>query len=124
MIKVSFSNKYASGNVYNRAEGRVIKRVRCNQGTSLDEHSPIWSSDGNFVFYIRKTGKQDEKKEIWKGDAEGNSATFSAGVCCDGSKVAFVTCGSGKDGLDRNIFMRGFHVLRELWILDEYILIS
>ncbi|NJD51849.1 MAG: hypothetical protein FIB07_03185 [Candidatus Methanoperedens sp.] len=51
--------------------------------TSLDEHSPLWSQDGKFVFYIRETGKQDEKKEIWKGDTEGNSATFLTGVCCD-----------------------------------------
>lgn len=35
MIEVSVSNKDASGNVYSRAEEKVIRRTGCNQGTQL-----------------------------------------------------------------------------------------
>lgn len=51
--------------------------------TSLDEHTPLWSLDGKFVFFIRENEKQDVTKEIWKTDAEESSATLLTGVCCD-----------------------------------------
>lgn len=47
--------------------------------TSDDEHSPVWSPDGKIIFHIRDKEKQ---REIWKVDAEGNNATFLAGVVC------------------------------------------
>lgn len=50
--------------------------VKALAKTSLDEHSPVWSQDGKFVFYIRENKTQNPEEEIWKVDAKGSNATF------------------------------------------------